>query len=231
MRTADRPGVRPTIGTGVRLSGVAGVALLATLALTLVSCSSAHQTGSAGKPGSGPSATDYLPVKPSGSPSSESGPGALLPANATKPGTTLKLGGLAVVLIAPDTPRASLLRLRVMSIRRGWIRDLSYFNLSRATRRSTPYYVGVRFRNVGHADLGGERIPLYAVGGAQQVLPPVHIVGSFPTCHPPLPFPRPFGHGKHARGCLLYLVPHHGQLRSVQFRYGAASRPISWSVR
>jgi hypothetical protein len=209
----------------------AGVALVAALALTVVSCSTDSHTGSAGKPGSGPSATDYLPVQPSGSTSPGSGPGALLPANATKPGTTLKPGGLAIVLIAPDTRRASLVRVRVMSIRRGSIRDLSYFDLSPATRRSTPYYVGVRFRNAGHADLGGDRIPLYGVGRAHQLLAPVHIIGSFPTCRPPLPLPQRFGHGKHARGCLLYLVPHHGRLQSVQFRYGTKSPPISWSLR
>jgi hypothetical protein len=115
-------------------------------------------------------------------------------------------------------------------VQKGSAKDLAEFDLNKAARESGVYYVRATVRNVGHGDLGGAFVKLYAKVSDTLVVQPVIFGSTFAKCNYE-PLPKPFGAGKHADVCMVMLAPEHGTVSTVEWRFtGHASDqpPISW---
>lgn len=170
-------------------------------------------------------------ASPSPSPSpTVATPSADVPAGVklTDPGTELRFGQAATVPYQPNQRRSSVLRIKVTSVTRGTVNDLSSYVLDARTRASTPYFVRVNVTNVGKGDVGRTDIPLWAVNKANVLIHSSSFTNTFQRC-PSRPFPTSFAPtDKLFQACLVYLIPNHGQLVSVSFRPLQAFAPIEW---
>ncbi|NYD41400.1 hypothetical protein [Nocardioides panaciterrulae] len=216
-----------------------GVLLASGLAATLVlgGCSgggdttasaagSATPSGSSGPadpgPASGPAsgqasvaASPYLPV-PDG-------------VELTAQGSELQLGDDAVVAYRPRQGTIGALDLKVTGLERTtFARSFQGWQLDKATRATSPYFVHVTVRNVGDTDLGGKPVPLYIVDGHDTLIESSTFASSFKPC-PSTPFPKKFGHGDTVKTCLVFLSPRHGDLTAVSFRPSQEFNPITWT--
>ena len=196
------------------------LALVVAGSLTLAGCS-----GSDGEPastsGSGTigddtaSASPYLPV-PDG-------------VTLTPQGTQLEVGDPAVVAYEPRQDEVGALDLTVTKLEKTTTKKtLSSWQLTDAQKASTPYFVHVTVENVGESDLGGRRVPLYVVNEDNLLLESTPFASSFKAC-PSTALPKPFGPGKTAKMCLVYLAPDHGSLEAVSFRPDEDFNPITWT--
>jgi hypothetical protein len=145
----------------------------------------------------------------------------------TKPGTELDFKERAVVAYEPNTRRKSVLQLTVDSVKAGRISDLAAYQLDARTRRSRPYYVRARVKNVGTGDLSRAGIPLYAVDSHNSLIRPSSFDNTFAKC-PSKPLPAGFTAGKAYSGCLVYLVPPGASLVEMSYRPLQAFEPITW---
>ena len=204
-------------GMSTRL--VATALAVAVTAVGLVGCS-----GDDGEPGrsatsasSSPEATasPYLPV-PDG-------------VTLTPPGADLRLGDPAVVAWEPRQGTVGVLRVSVAKVERTTTKKaLSAWRLSPAQKASTPYFVHVSVRNVGETNLGGRRVPLYAVNDQNLLLESTPFASSFEPC-PSAPLPKKFKPGAQQDVCLVYLAPDRGTLEAVSFRPEESFDPITWT--
>ena len=137
----------------------------------------------------------------------------------TEPGSELKLGEAATVGFAPNANRSTALRLRVRRIDQGRIGDLSRYDLDRAARASTPYYVKVGVANVGDGQIGRSAIPLWGLADDDTLIGASGFTTSFRKC-PSGPLPRDFGKGASTRTCLMFLMPHGTQAGRGQLPAG-----------
>ena len=145
----------------------------------------------------------------------------------TKGGTALAFGQPAVVAYEPNSKRSSVLSMTVLSAKTGKIADFSAYQMDARTKRSTPYYVRFRVKNVGTGDLGKSAVPLLAVDSRDSLIQPSSFNNTFAKC-PSKPLPATFAGGKTASGCLVYLVPAGGTLVEMSFRPLQAFPPITW---
>jgi hypothetical protein len=149
----------------------------------------------------------------------------------TDPGSELGVGEQATVAWRlekkPDKGKVAVLRMKVRSLVRADIKVLKDWELSKAERSSSLYYVTVTAANLGHQDLGGRRVPLYALDGDDALVESSVFKTTFRPCPSPA-LPDRFGTGAKTTVCLLYLVPAHGLLKAATFRPTAAFNPISW---
>ena len=196
------------------------VALSAALVIglsSLAACSGGGDgSSSPGSSGSGGSsgASPYLPV-PDG-------------VTLTEPGTQLSVGNPAVVAYHPRQKQVGALEIDVTQLQKSTMKDFSAWQLTSQQRRSTPYYVHARVKNVGTSNLGGMPVPLYVVNDQNVLLESTPFASSFEPC-PSTPFPKPFKPGAAAKVCLVYLAPKHGKLEAVSFRPDESFNPITWS--
>jgi hypothetical protein len=149
----------------------------------------------------------------------------------TAPGTTLDLGESAAVTVAHGR-RHSTLEITVEKVQTGSVKDLADFDLKGAARRSGVYYVRASVRNVGHGDVGGAFVTLYARVSDTLVVQPVIFGSTFGKCDYK-PLPKPFGHGKRADVCMVMLAPRHGTVAAVEWRFAADradDQPITWEL-
>jgi hypothetical protein len=197
--------------------------LAATLALGVASAGLAGCSGDDDAPeaqgqsssASSPSASPYLPVPDD--------------VTLTPQGTSLELGDEAVVAWEPRQDTVGVLDLTVTKIERTTTKKaLSAWQLSDAQKASTPYFVHVSVSNAGDTDLGGRRVPLYAVNDENLLLESTPFASSFAPC-PSTPLPDKFRPGASADVCLVYLAPHHGTLEAVSFRPEETFDPITWT--
>jgi hypothetical protein len=149
----------------------------------------------------------------------------------TDPGSKLGLGEQATVAWRlekkPDRGKVAVLRMKVRSLARADIKVLKDWELSKAERSSALFYVTVTAANLGHHDLGGRRLPLYALNGSGALVESSEFKTTFRPCPSPA-LPDKFGPGAKTTVCLLYLVPEHGRLKAATFRPTAGFNPISW---
>jgi hypothetical protein len=194
------------------------LALVVAGSLTLAGCSGSDSGGSAGKsasPSGSTSASPYLPV-PDG-------------VTLTPQGTQLEVGDPAVVAYEPRQDEVGALDLTVTKLEKTTTKKtLSSWQLTDAQKASTPYFVHVTVENVGESDLGGRRVPLYVVNEDNLLLESTPFASSFKAC-PSTALPKPFGPGKTAKVCLVYLAPDHGKLEAVSFRPDEEFNPITWT--
>jgi hypothetical protein len=155
---------------------------------------------------------------------------AVASADASTPfGTTVALGKPAMIRYAANPKRQSLLRITVLSVRRGRISDLRSFQLDRRSMTSNLFYAKVRVRNVGNGDVGGQRIPLYALVSETQVVPAVVFGSTFAPCSSSV-LRAPFRKNASAEVCLAFLSPRHGKVSQIQWRIPKSDKAIAWKL-
>lgn len=193
------------------------IAVLLSVSL-LAGCSGSDDPKSSGESGSASgsaSGSSYLPV-PDG-------------VTLTAQGTQLGLGDAAVVAYEPRQDEVGALDLTVTKVEKtNTKKTLAAWQLTPAQKRSTPYFVHVSVKNVGATDLGGRRVPLYAVNEANLLLESTPFASSFSAC-PSTALPTPFATGATADVCLVYLAPHRGTVSAVSFRPEETFDPITWT--
>lgn len=192
-------------------------------ALLLTACSddsgepdadgSATSTSSPGSASA--SATPYLPV-PEG-------------VELTPQGTELEVGEEAVVAYEPRQDKVGVLGIRVDRLEQTTFKEsFKGWQLDKATRKTSPYFVRATITNEGETSLGGRPVPLYIVDGRNTLIEASSFASRFKPC-PSVPLPKKFGPGKKAEVCLVYLAPDKGELTAVSFRPTQDFNPITWT--
>lgn len=144
-------------------------------------------------------------------------------------GTELKFGETATVGYAPNSNRATVLKLTVTSVTQGSvIADLGGYSLNDKMRASTPFYVRVSVENVGIGDVGKTPVPLFLEDNRNALIGPSTFTDTFTKC-PSTPFPTTFAPKAKATFCLVYLTPDHGTFSAMSFRPSQAFNPIRWT--
>lgn len=144
-------------------------------------------------------------------------------------GTDLKFGEAATVGYAPNSNRASVLKLTVVSVTQGSVSaDLGGYSLSDKMRASTPFYVRVNVENVGIGDVGKTPVPLFLEDNRNALIGPSTFTDTFAKC-PSTPFPTTFAPKAKASFCLVYLTPDNGTFSAMSFRPSQAFNPIRWT--
>jgi hypothetical protein len=151
----------------------------------------------------------------------------------TAPGTSLGLDEAATVDFSSGAKRQSKIKVTVTRVQTGKVKDLREFDLDKAAKQSGVYYVRATVRNVGHGDLGGAFVKLYAKVSDTLVVQPVIFGSTFGKCDGQ-PLPKPFGLGKRTDVCMVMLAPRHGTVSAVEWRFDgdqADQEPITWELR
>jgi len=159
-----------------------------------------------------------------------------VPSGVTKPGTTLRVGETARVLLTPlnasfDDKRRFQLETSVTDIRKVAISDLKNVNLDAEQKEATPYFVTIEIANPGKAvpadDDPGVRFK--GVDDRGQEHNAVIFVGGFPQCDK-TDMPRRFGNGKSYETCLVFMIPGGGTLEGVAWSSGIeyVDKPVTW---
>jgi hypothetical protein len=210
-----------------RLGRGKAVILLACIPLVLSGCSgSGSSSPQSGHGSGGPSSPDQSQSQSQSSTASSSLP---VPqgVTVTPEGTSLRLGGSATVAWQPHQNTVGVISLAVTGQQRVPIRAFRDFRLDGATRRSTPYFVKVRVKNLGTSDLSHVPVPLYLLDDQHTLLQASTFQAQFPAC-PSRPLPSGFHRGSHATVCLVYFVPKHGRLVAMSFRPSQDYNAITW---
>lgn len=200
-----------------RLLPVPAAVLLVSAALVLAGCSgSGSSSPQSGRGSSGTNSTSpasSLPV-PKG-------------ITLTPQGTSLKVGQPATVAWHPDQKTVGVISMAVTAQQRVRVSAFRDFRLDGATRRSTPYYIRVKVKNLGKSDLSHVPVPLYLLDPHHTLLQASTFQARFPAC-PSRPLPAKFKPGSHTTVCLVYFVPKHGKLVAMSFRPTETYDAITW---
>ena len=159
---------------------------------------------------------DYLPV-PDG-------------VTLTEPGSELGLKDEAVVAWEPRQDVVGVLEVKVTRVEKtSFAKSFSGWQLDKATKKSTPYFVRAKVTNVGDSDVGTRDVPLYALDSADTLVQAQSFETRFEPCPGDGAFPKVFGAGDSKQLCLVYLVPAGGDLEAVSFRPVQDFVPITWT--
>lgn len=203
---ALRSGARPLVG----------LALASVLALS--ACSGGDEDPKADETSEGTStaASDepYLPV-PDG-------------VELTDQGSELELGDTATVAYEPRQDEVAALEITVTRIDKASFKLFVGWKLSPETKKTTPYFVHVKVKNVGDTDLGGRPVPVYGVDGTNKLIEASTFASTFKPC-PSEPLPKKFRNGDSVKTCLVYLAPDRGELTAASFRPVEEFDPITWT--
>lgn len=199
---------------GLLALGIAGTLLLSGCSGGSDEPSAGSGTG-AGSSSASASAKPYLPV-PDG-------------VELTPPGSELRLGQPATVAYEPRQGKVGALTIKVTRLEKTTFKQsFAGWKLDDATRKTTPYFVRARVRNVGDTDLGGRNVPLYIVDGRNTLIEASSFASTFKPC-PVGEFPKKFRNGDQVNVCLVYLSPDHGELTAASFRPTQEFAPITWT--
>jgi hypothetical protein len=143
------------------------------------------------------------------------------------PGSELGLGESANIAWKLDDGQVGVLAVKVRKLVHAKISDLANWQLDKAGRRSSLYYVTATVANLGDADLGGLRVPLFVLDGAGAFVESSEFKTDFDPC-PSLSLPAGFVAGQKVTICQAYLVPKHGKLAAVAFRATPKFNPVRW---
>jgi hypothetical protein len=146
----------------------------------------------------------------------------------TAQGSTLEVGDKAVVAYEPRQDKVAALEITVTRLVDADFDDFVGWKLTPATRKTNPYFVEAKVKNVGDTDLGGEGVPLYAVDGNNKLIEASTFQSTFKPCSPEA-FPKPFKKNDAGKFCLVYLAPDKGDLTAVSFRPVEDFDPITWT--
>jgi hypothetical protein len=198
---------------------VAGVPLALCLAtsLALSACSGDDSgNGGTGEGDSSPAAaeTPYLDV-PEG-------------VELTAQGSELEIGDSATVAYEPRQNAVGALDITVTATEKAAFSMFEGWDITKETRKTSPYFVRATVENVGDTDLGGRPVPLYIVDGQNRLIEPSVFVGNFQPCEGSM-FPKKFKNGDKVKACLVYLAPDKGDLTAVSFRPDQEFDGITWT--
>lgn len=146
----------------------------------------------------------------------------------TAQGSELSLGDKATVAYEPRQDDVAALDLTVTRIEKASFKLFVGWKLSPETKKTTPYFVHVKIKNVGDTDLGGRPVPLYAVDGTNKLIEASTFASTFKPC-PSDPLPKKFRNGDKVNACLVYLAPDRGELTAASFRPTEEFDPITWT--
>ncbi|MCM3515534.1 hypothetical protein [Nocardioides sp. P86] len=211
----------------LRRPRLAALAVLPVLALAAAGCSGTDETAGP----SDPSASASTSASAETSAPVEGEPYLPVPDDVelTGQGSALSLGDEAVVAYEPDQKSVGVLDITVEKVQRTTFeKSFQGWELTKQVRTATPYFVQATVANVGDSDLGGRRVPLYAVDDADVLVESSSFVSTFTPC-PSTPLPKKFRNGDEEKVCLVYLVPDGGSLEAVSFRPTEDFNPITWS--
>ncbi len=217
--------IRP-VARRVRRTGPRTLALALGASLVLTSCS-----GGDDEPTGDPGSSTSSDASDSGSPSTAEEPYLPVPdgVELTAQGSELSLGDKATVAYEPrQNDDVAALDLTVTKIEKASFKLFVGWKLSKETLRTTPYFVHALVRNVGRTDLGGERVPLYAVDGENKLIESSTFASAFKPC-PSASLPDKFRQGDKTSTCLVYLAPDKGEVTAVSFRPTEDFSPIVWT--
>ncbi|MFC0626075.1 hypothetical protein [Kribbella deserti] len=153
----------------------------------------------------------------------------------TESGTTLPVGRTATVLFEtkPQSKQSTKLATTVLSVKKGSIGDLKNFKLDAHAKMAVPFYVTVKFRNVGPKSMEPTGIfgLIKAQNPAGEDLGKLSLFGEFKPCGgiPPEQLPQ----GATFTQCSVYLAPAGQKVGKVVFGFylGNADRTeISWTT-
>jgi hypothetical protein len=200
-------------------------ALVVVAALTVAGCGGGSGSSEPATGGSGSTSSTGTSDTPSSSGPIE--PETVEGVKLTAPGTHLKLGETARVSWHPDQKTTGVVALTVTGLLKMPISTFSAWRLEPDTRRSTPYFVQVSVRNLGHSDLSHVRVPLYLLDKRGSLLQASTFRAQFTPC-PSRPLPEKFKRGARTDVCLVYFAPDHGELVAISFRPTEDFDAIVW---
>jgi hypothetical protein len=159
--------------------------------------------------------------------------GSLTPTN-----STLRLGHTATVSYQSATATRDIAKIAMTptSVRKGAIADLKNFQLDAQTKQGVPFYVTVKFVDVGAtpARLSGIFGDIAAYNAQGDAVNNITLLGAFPTCDGVSPDSLPVG--KKYTQCEVYIAPAGQAVRTVVFhsfvdtKKGLTETKITWMV-
>jgi hypothetical protein len=222
-------GITRRVGVhNVRMNPVSRLASLALVAaLVLSGCGGDDSDGDGGPKSSADGSSSSSPSSPS---SSETGGDATgSPEDDTPgPGDELALGESAPLTWQPKEKLTGEVEVSVDRLDRATIKDFAAFQLDRAMKRSTPYYVHISVKNTGTSNLAGVELPIFLDNGSDVLFPSARITSSFKPC-PSQPLPRKFTEGKKTKLCLVFLAADKTKLEAIAMRPTEQTQPITWT--
>lgn len=146
----------------------------------------------------------------------------------TAQGSDLAFGDTATVAYEPRQDEVGVLDVTVSRIEKASFKLFVGWKLEPETRSTTPYFVHLKVENVGDTDLGGLRVPVYAVDGENRLVDYSTFASTFKPC-PSEYLPKKFGNGDAVKTCLVYLAPEKGEVTAASFRPDEEFDPIVWT--
>jgi hypothetical protein len=127
----------------------------------------------------------------------------------TPSGTKLDFGEAATMAWSPDQKAKGIVSVAVEKIVEGSAKDVARIKITPTPEHPRLYYVTVKVRNLGSADLGrvsAAGLPLYLAEGAEMFNPPAALQPDmrFEKC-PRAVLPKKFAKGAEATVCLVYV--------------------------
>lgn len=149
---------------------------------------------------------------------------------ASQPGRIVGVGRAMMITSGPSESVQGLVGVRLLRVREGDTSDLKEFTLDHVVRRSSIYYVTVRLTNRSRRTLPGFRPSLYGQVSETEVVPAVRFGTTFEKCSPDVTT-REFGPKATQMSCYVFLVPEHGDLKAVQYRFEEPKWPaLTWRL-
>ncbi len=146
----------------------------------------------------------------------------------TAQGSELAFGDEATVAYEPRQDEVGVLDVKVTRIEKASFKLFVGWKLKPETRSTTPYFVHLKVKNRGETDLGGLRVPVYAVDGENRLVDYSTFESAFKLC-PSEFFPKKFEKGDSIDTCLVYLAPDKGEVTAASFRPEEEFDPIVWT--
>jgi hypothetical protein len=213
------------------LTGASRTVAALAAALVLTACTAGDGSSSSSSPtGDAPKASTTVASGGTVTPGSKPSPYLPVPTGVelTDPGSELGFGEQATVAWRPGKgEEVGVLNVKVRRVVHADIEALENWQLDAAGRGSSLYYVTMTVANVGDRDLGGQRIPLYVLDGADALVESSAFEKEFKPCPSPA-LPDGFVTGEKVTVCQAYLVPKRGEADAVSFRPTEKFNPITW---
>jgi hypothetical protein len=204
----------------------ASMAVILVSALALLACGDdpSSETSSAG---AAPATTAQPPA------TTATTPAATEDAEVSEAGETLALGTRVVapyvVYGKAGASQSTTLGVTVLKIRKGKISDFKDFNLDAKQKRTTPYFVDVKYENLGKLKLQRFLMdPSIEDAGGQEYKPLNLIIlnGTFKKC--PQPSRSRLRGGQSFTLCAPFLLPKGTALERVRFQGDVTKDPYFW---
>ncbi len=124
-----------------------------------------------------------------------------------------KVGQPATVSYTDDTTKVkSTVELTPTSIEKKSIADLSAIDLEPSQKSSTPYFIKVRYKNVGAGPIKKDGYSVYslnAIDDRDETVTSLSVIGGFPACSGE--HPDRLAKGKAFDSCVVFLIPEGGE--------------------